>query len=479
MDSQRDHLPEQRLRKERFVCSFFRLLQTARIHEENNRLVAEASLNFVEMTRELLSGQSHLLIEVHGGHLYVEDARLVYSSETSAPVEATVRLFERAHLQGMCFNSGILACSPPEMFRFMRLLNLAEQQETPFDLLNSRIRAERTNAWVEIIPVSEEKLRESSGSRSEKAKIAYADALSSLKQVSRKICDQEVSGIRMAVRSVQEIVDVLIEDEPVVLGMSTIRDYDDYTYTHSLNVSLLSMCLGHRIGLSRGATLQLGICSLFHDLGKVEVALEIVNKPGPLTESEAREIKRHPLYSARQIVKLVAPKDLKHKIILAPFEHHLRFDLSGYPLVHWQKPISLFGRIITIADVYDALTSPRIYRPTAMSPAMAVDYMSRRGGKDFDPILLKVFVNMLGPYPPGTLLQVDTDQLGLVLRLPSNPDDERPVVVLLESDGPGRFKRGRTVDLAERNPGTGEFLRVVGKSFHPSVFGIQAMDHLF
>jgi len=145
-------------------------------------------------------------------------------------------------------------------------------------------------------------------------------------------------GIRKTKRLVQMLVDILSEDESLLLGMSTIRDFDDYTYTHSVNVAVLSLCLGKRIGLSRTAMERLGICGLFHDLGKTAISREILFKPEQLTNREFEEIERHPVKSVINIVKLNTDEDLKAKIIPPIFEHHLRYDLSGYPRHHREKP---------------------------------------------------------------------------------------------------------------------------------------------
>jgi HD-GYP domain-containing protein (c-di-GMP phosphodiesterase class II) len=274
------------------------------------------------------------------------------------------------------------------------------------------------------------------------------------------------------------MVDLLMEDDSVLLGMSTMRDYHDYTYMHSVNVAILSLCLGKRIGLSRMSLRVLGICGLVHDLGKVEIPMEILEKPGKLTEEEREEIERHPLSTVRQVIKLRASSDLKSKILLAPFEHHLKYDLSGYPRIGRKKPVSLFGRILALADVYDAMTSPRTYRPSAFSPDRALGIMMEGSGKDFDPVLLKVFINMLGVYPVGTLLRLDTGETGLVMDIPEESDPARPMVLLLLSDGKGGAKKGKVIDLSERDPKSGKFRRNVKKTYNPSTFGIQAAEFL-
>jgi HD-GYP domain-containing protein (c-di-GMP phosphodiesterase class II) len=274
------------------------------------------------------------------------------------------------------------------------------------------------------------------------------------------------------------MVDLVMEDESVMMGVSTIRDYDDYTFAHSINVAILSMCLGRRIGISKTSLHRLGICGLFHDLGKLDIPVEIIRLPRRLTTSELEVIKTQTIHSVAQIIKLQASRDLKSKILLPPFEHHMNYDLSGYPQTPKKKPVSLFGRILTIADVFDAITSPRNYRPTALTQDQALGYMLEHSGTYFDPILLKAFINMLGVYPIGSLLELDTGELALVIEAGKGTDGIRPKVVLLASDGQGGYTKDGVVDLDERDAQSGLFRRNIVKSLHPSTQGVQPAEFL-
>ncbi len=293
-----------------------------------------------------------------------------------------------------------------------------------------------------------------------------------------KISSQKRAGIQQAKRIVQNMVDILIEEDTILLSMSTMRDYDDYTYTHSVNVALLSMCLGKRIGLSKIMLERLGIAGMFHDLGKVAIPHDLINKPDKLTEEEFDQVREHPINSVLHILKINAARDLKNKIILAPFEHHLMYDFSGYPRISNKTSISLFGRILTITDIFDAMSSPRIYRPLTFSPDKVVRIMLDESGKRFDPILLKVFINMLGLYPVGTMLLLDTGELCLVMETPEDDELGRPVVIILNRDQEGKYSKGDVVNLAEQDPQSGVFCRNIIESFHPSIYGIQPTDFL-
>jgi HD-GYP domain-containing protein (c-di-GMP phosphodiesterase class II) len=310
------------------------------------------------------------------------------------------------------------------------------------------------------------------------AKGTYSTAVTTMMSLTGKLSSQKRVGIQKSKRVIQDMIEILTEDEAVLLGMSTIRNYDDYTYTHSINVAILCLCLGQRIGLPRNLVEQLGLCGLFHDLGKVDIPLELITKETPLTTDEYEEIKNHSLNSVQQIIKLNANHTLKAKLLLPPFEHHLGVDLSGYPQSDRKVPLSLMGRILAVADQYDALTSSRSYRPVPISPDQALGMMMRDAGTKLDVLILKIFINMVGIYPIGTVLVLDRNEMGIVIRTPENSDSGLPIICLLHKNQDGKFEKGETVDLSKKNPQTKGFNREILASFHPSEYNIQPADFL-
>jgi len=138
----------------------------------------------------------------------------------------------------------------------------------------------------------------------------------------------------------------------------------------------------------------------------------------------------------------------------------------------------LFGRILALADVFDALTSPRIYRPTALSPDRALGLLLEGSKRDFDPILLKWFINLLGVYPVGTLLKLENGEMALVVDTPGESNMKRPRVVLVCPDGGGAFRKGEIINLSERDNESGEYQRNIVSSHHPSAVGIQPAEFI-
>ena len=447
------------LLSENLFTAFYKMVQAIRIHRDNNQLVIQSAEYFIRAVNRFGGDESRLTIEIISGRFYLQQEKLSYRRETANLINNALVYFEKLGLHGLSFSTAIPSKDLSEVLLFARLLNQAESRKDPSGWLEAQL-SDKGLDWVEIIPAPEsDSLHNLDGTDSltitmdaeeadqedkavKSAEIAYAGSLASLKEVIGKVSGNQPAGIRKTVRIVQKTVDLVFDKRSILLKLSTLKDFDDYTYTHSVNVSILAICLGQHIGLTKNALETLGICGLFHDLGKVDVPLKILNKQGKLTEHEFKVIQKHSLNSVRHIAKLRAPRELKSKIMLAPFEHHLKYDLSGYPRSWRSEPVSLFGRILTIVDVFDAITSPRVYRSEAMSPDQALRMMSESAGKDFDPILLKAFINMLGVYPVGTLVELNTGEIGLVSENPEQSDGVHPLVtILIPADGPGLHPR--------------------------------------
>ena len=462
---------------EKTLRAFHKLIQTARIHQGSNQLLIKCIHDFYRALTLCWAEEDRLAIKLSRGRFIIQDEKLRYQNENLNLVKEMYQYFEERNLSGLLFHAPVRKLSANNILNLVHLLNVAVDKENPLDWLTQKIGTGSLD-WVEILQPPKSSTDKKATDRRAMARKTYTHALVSVKEVAEKINSERKAGVRKLKRIAQNMVDILSEDESVMLGISTMRNYDDYTYTHSVNVAILSLCLGKRIGLSRLSMSHLAICGLLHDLGKLNVPRVILNKPGKLTDQESKEMEKHPIKSVSQIVKMNAPEDLKAKILLPPFEHHMKYDLSGYPRVQFKQSVSLFGRIITITDVFDALTSPRVYRPEAISPNVALEIMLKESGKDFDPILLKVFINMLGVYPVGTMVKLDTGELGLVVENDSNGDLTRPWIVLLDRNGGNHYKKGNTVSLTARHPDTGTYERNIVNTCHPSRMGIQPSEFI-
>ncbi|MEN8232838.1 MAG: HD domain-containing phosphohydrolase [Thermodesulfobacteriota bacterium] len=467
---------------EEFLLNFYSLSQTARIHSENHTLVLEGSEKFSESINNCMENES-LTFKISNDQLYVDDEKLAYNRTTKNLFDNIIRYFDTRGLDGVRLLESVKQASAKKILAFMRLLDISGQQPEPLTWLTDGLAAENIQ-WVELIKKTErpqdEESYKSKAERRERARKDYTYAKASVEEVAQKIKDGKGEvGVRKTVRVVQDMVTNLIEDDEVYSAISTLRVFDDYTYTHSVNVAMLSMCIGRRINLSRRNLVNLGMCALFHDLGKIEIPNEVLHKKEKLNVSEKKLIEEHSLNSSRLLLKLKASPDSKARLLVPMFEHHLKYDLSGYPHADWKKPLTLFGKIISIADKYDTLTSSRAYRKYLLSPDRALGYMFDRAGKDYDPTLIKVFINIMGVYPVGTLLKLDTGELALVVSSPSRDFSKRPLVCILEKEDEGSYKKREIINLDERDPETGNYVREIFETYHPSTLGIQPVQHIF
>ena len=345
---------------EEFLHNFYSLSQTVRIHSDNHKLVIEGIEKFSESLNSCMESDS-LTFKISNDQLFVDDEKLTYSRTTKNLFDNIIRYFDTRGLEGVRLLEAVKDASAQEILTFMRLLDSSGQKPEPLSWLTENLAAENI-VWVETIKKSErppgdqESSYKDKAERRERARKDYSCAMASLEEVAQKIKEKKSEvGIRKTVRVVQDMVTNLIEDDEVYSAISTLRVFDDYTFTHSVNVAMLSMCIGRRINLSRRTLVSLGICALFHDLGKIEIPHNVLHKKDQLDNSELQIIQEHSLNSARLLLDLKASTDSKARILVPLFEHHLKYNLSGYPHKDWKKPLTLFGKIISIAGALRVL----------------------------------------------------------------------------------------------------------------------------
>ncbi len=468
---------------ENFLKAIYNLSQITRLYMDNNVLLVENIKKFIQFIKKASVEEEEVAIVLSEGRFYYQDHKLLLRRSNAKLFNRMVPFFEDRGISSIYFQSAPANLTPKKISTFFHLLNQTAKQDDPFNWLMDKI-IEHEIRWVTISqpPLSRKNSRieplDELGLKKQTVRRSYANVLKSTREIAHKLSSNKPVGIYKSVRLVQNMVDIIMEDEILFMSISTVRIYDDYTFSHSLNVSILAMCLGKRIGLSHALLERIGLCGLFHDLGKVVIPKEVLNKKGALSDTEFALIKTHSMHSARLILRIKAKNERKNKILVPPFEHHMGYDNSGYPKAQTGPKISLFGRILTIVDVYDAITSPRIYRQDACSPDEALKRMLSQSGTHFDPILLKVFINMLGKYPVGTLVKLDNGEMGLVKK-PSKGMLTRPVVQLLVPETPRKYRKGAVVDLSDRDEKTGHYYHSITKSMHPSSFDIQPAEYFF
>ncbi len=309
------------------------------------------------------------------------------------------------------------------------------------------------------------------------AKRTYQRSVAVSNEVVNAVRMGRAASIRKIKRAVQNIVDQVLNNEVSLVGLTAIRDYDEYTFTHSVNVCIFAISIGKRLKLGKRQLYDLGVAALVHDVGKSRVPLDLIQKEGALTEEEWRMMQSHPWYGVLALFQMQQSMDLPYRGMVTAYEHHMKVDLTGYPRPIRRRNMSFFSKIIAVADGFDAATSRRSYQ-TPIQPDEVLREMWQNRRRGYDPVLVKELVNLVGIYPVGTCLLLDTNEIAVVQTRNPQPDLlSRPLVRIAISPTGEPMQPPPMVDLAEKAAG-GPFARSIVKVVDPSKFGIKPGDIL-
>lgn len=259
---------------------------------------------------------------------------------------------------------------------------------------------------------------------------------------------QAVQGAPLNLRNarllVNSMVTVILHDRHALVGVAALYQHDEDTCHHSVDVAVLSMMLGLRIGLDEPALAALGTAALLHDIGKMSVPRLLLGKPGPLTATERSVLQRHTIHGAGMLQNL---RGLSQTAMLVALEHHLNYNLSGYPRLEWTKKQHLFSRIVAIGDFFDASVSARRTYRKPLLPDQAMHAIVVGAGKQFDPTLAKLFLYTVGGYPVGAVTRLSSGEIAVVCR----PTDGKPLQPQLKvvRDPDGAAIEPVLIDLAQ------------------------------
>ncbi|MCX7796342.1 MAG: HD-GYP domain-containing protein [bacterium] len=242
-------------------------------------------------------------------------------------------------------------------------------------------------------------------------------------------------GLKLDVESVRNvvnsIVDEILSSEQILLNLHDIKSFDNYVFSHSLSVTVISIIVGRRLGYNDRFLRDLGIGCMLHDIGKLDIPKEILDKPESLTPEEYEIVKFHTHYGYRRLRDQNG--DLPATSAHVAWEHHERYDGSGYPRSLRGEKIHIFSRIASVSDVYDAMTTDRVYRK-AYSPSDAMEFIMGGSGTLFDYNIVGAFVKSIAPYPVGDIVLLSTGETAIVIDV--NRDFPlRPIVRVLKDDG--------------------------------------------
>jgi HD-GYP domain-containing protein (c-di-GMP phosphodiesterase class II) len=444
------------------------ILRTAQIHDPQNIAVTTAIDRFISILRQVTRIEPILILELIGEFFYINDTRVRYLLEYLLNFNFLMREFRKRELGRVVFKQGITS---NDIQLFLKAFTEAGHSESPYDTMLDIM---EKSTFIELDRLK--KIREGEEIDARKViKKVYYKAVSFSKGVMTKIKTGEKVNVKKAKRVVETMVDQILEEENLLLGMTAIKDYDEYTYHHSVNVSILSIALGQRLGMSKKVLTELGLVALFHDIGKIEIPNDVLNKETNFDDDEWRLIRKHPVWGLQAVLKIRGMDPTSVRSAIVAFEHHLNYDLSGYPKVRKYPELDLYSRIVSLVDQYDAMTSSRVYSRIPLPPDKALSIMMERAGSQLDPLLFKFFINMVGVFPIGTLVMLDTRELGLVYESDVVFADRPRVLIIIDSGG--NKVTGPVVDLGEKNE-KGRYLRSIIKTLDPNKYKINLAEYL-
>lgn len=457
------------------ILGFYAALRAIKLYPLENAAVVRSAEELATLASELLAREHELEIRVSGEFVFINTVRLRLDLDNYASF---------SHLLSVLRSSGVgsvhLQRSPTvkEWSRFLALLLTpsTDPPETRFHHLTTKLGQQQIDAFEVGAPMEQGDPEHRQKSK-ELAKRTYAHSVAVTKDLMTSVRLGGMPNIKKIKRVVQGIVDQILDDETSLIGLTTIRDYDEYTFTHSVNVCIFSVALGKRLGLGKIQLYDLGMAALFHDIGKSRVPAEVINKPGGLSDDEWRLIAAHPWLGALALFQTRGSQDLPFRAMVVAHEHHMKLDLTGYPRPIRPRTMSMFSKIVAVADAFDAATSRRSYQTTPLSPADVMKEMRDNPRRGMDPVVVKAFINLTGIYPVGTLVVLDTFELGIVHAV--NPIPEmlsRPIVRVISDDRGNLMHPGFLADLAEQS-GEGVYLRTIIKTDTADRYGIRVGDY--
>ena len=436
------------------VTQLYALFKTARIHDRTNAAYnqpVDAILTIVKT----LGHDGPVVLRLQNDFLFIGDMHLKMMTQHLPVFTGVMDTLNIWRIGSIAFEPGL---ESKDVCEFAFLIATMDGASSSLEDLKVRMNEQ----GIQHIDLEESKTvvaRSSDRNKAAKmlAKNSYAKAASSAQDLVQKVKEGRAPSFKQAKRAIQSIVDLMKYDESILLGLTTLRCHDQYTHNHSVNVSLLSIALGNRAGYPKKELADLGLAALFHDMGKASVPLEVLNKPDEFTQDDWQMMRTHPTEGVLSMTRLRGITNMPSRMAAASFEHHMNLDFSGYPKLSVPWTQSLTGRILTIADCYDAMTSARVYRREPLAPEKVLKIMFAKSGQSFDPVLLKLFVNCVGLIPIGSMVLLDTNELAVVLNPNSEP--QRPLVKII-SDAAGQPLEGPEVDLTATDPG-GSYLRSI------------------
>ncbi len=441
----------------RFASAF----RGAQLYTPTHPLVSRNTVAFTEVIGLVIGKQRSITLGIVGDEFVVGDVPVPKASGTMTDL---LRRLRRAGVERIVIDREV---GHEEITSLVTALaSLDRKLDAPVETLLPDLE------HIEIGRIQVEQRVDTSLADMASIRAMYGDVT----KLAERLWDQSAVEGRPDPGAARGMVDTLAQavaqNRTALIALTALKNYDNYTFTHMVNVSILTMAQARALGIDGPLLREFGIAGLMHDIGKVRTPSEILNKPAKLTDDEFAIMKRHVVDGAEILRR--TPEVPPISPIVA-FEHHLRRDGTGYPNGVRRDALNLCTILCSISDVYDAMRSQRKYQKAYPSERIRA-ILESNDGQQFDKHLVRRFVQLIGIYPPGNIVKLNTDEIGVVLRVYA-PDPQRPRVRVVVDRAGQPLERHYEVNLWESTPG-GQWPETVIAPVDPAEFHLDPLTLL-
>lgn len=435
-------------------------LRSAELYAASHPLVERSVAGLAMACSAYLTDAAFVVVGFIGDDVVVNDTRL---GKGSASLTGFVRALRDKEIEKITFHRG---ATPQDVKTFLE--ELADRRTRP--PVGERIIARGVRRIVIGRLAIEEPPEADVGIAA--ARRVYETAVESAENLWAQAKAGEKPDPQTARKIIDSLSNIVTQDRTSLMALTALKKYDNYTFTHMVNVAALSMAQARALNLDGPLLREFGFAALMHDIGKVNTPLEVLNKPGKLDAEEFRAMRQHVIDGAHILRRT---PEMPALAPVVAFEHHLKQDLSGYPENIGFRKLNLCTMIVSITDVFDALRSNRPYREGLASERIKA-IMGEQGNPAFNQALLRRFVNLIGLFPIGTIVRLNTDEVGVVTaEHPSDPF--RPQVKVLFNPSGERLEEPVLVNTWERDE-RGDFPRAVVETVEPDSIDLDPLTVL-
>ncbi len=432
-----------------FYRSFYATLKIASLYEANNTRYIKQVQAFREIVAEIFTEDSKLLFTFKSGYFFLNNFRINSSNSDKEAADYFAEKFQSLNIDGFEIYSQADSRELDKfIFSFSHLKGGDDPDETFYGFKDRLDKLQIESIFLIKLAEKDKIIKAEKEQTSKvKARKVFFEAIGMVQDIVSQAKTGSKINLTKTKRVVQTMVDTIIEDEPVMMEMTVLRDFDQYTYVHSVNVCVLSLILGYHLNLDKKRLSELGVGALLHDIGKIDLPASLVNKAEQYDEMDWQQMRMHPVYGVKSIIRTRGTDRSSIRAIATAYEHHITYQGGGYPQLLQKRTPCLFAQIVSICDTFNAMTSGRIYHKRRMSGDEVITNMVNRAGTDFNPLILKVFINVTGVFPVGSVVRLSNDDLAIVTR--TNPDDlENPEVKII-ADKSGMKEKVEVIDLSK------------------------------